>query len=192
MDKPPAPPTISRTRLMVRIGLFAALGICLMAAAYEFLYARAQCSGYLDQIEELDKKKNAFDEPTTDVDVQKLIGFAPQRENPDRTTLIERYVWTSVVPGRKHELWVLYLRGLDDRWLHMTHGMNSPPELKLDEEFLRKPPAADAAPPTLGPAPPQTRQRPESEGADGSRPSAPGSDTTAGPMPADAQPSPKP
>jgi hypothetical protein len=165
MKESPAPAaTMSRTRVMVRIGLFATLGMCLAAAAYEFLYARAQCAGFLTQIEDLDKKKNAFDEPTTDVDVQKLIGFPPLRENRDRDTLVERYVWTSVVPGRKHELWVLYLRGLDDRWLHMTHGMNSPPELILDEEFLRRPASNEAGPRTpLGPEPPQAKQDPASE-----------------------------
>ena len=129
--------------------LFALLAACLVAAAYEFGYARAQSFDAIVKIDDLDGKLLQLGQPTTDADIQKVIGFAPIREQPDRNTLVERYRWTSVVPFRTHELWVLYQQGIDGRWLHLTHGLNSPPEL-----------ISDALPPPESPPAATSQQNP--------------------------------
>jgi hypothetical protein len=145
-------------RIILRIALFAILGVLLCAFAYEYLVARAQSAGALAKIEELDKVMGDRSEPTTDTEIQKAIGFEPIREQRDRETVVERYRWMSAVPFRPpYELWVLYKQGIDGRWMHMSHGLNTSPELVLDQlppvRFEPPPPGQTA--PDSGALPPQ-------------------------------------
>lgn len=128
-------PQSGGARVVVRqLVLFAILGVCLAAAAYEFLYARAESAATYEKICEFGERKRDLDEPSTDADIHKLVDFPPVRVKPDQSTAIDYYRWSSVVPFRKpYEVWVLYKLGNDGRWMHFSQGLNTTPELISDE-----------------------------------------------------------
>lgn len=147
-------PKSNPAALIVRIVLFLILGVLLCGLAYEYLVPRSQAADAIGRLEQLDQENADRGHPTTDKDVQKLFGFKPQREQPDDATLIEHYVWASVVPFRKHDLWVVYQRNLKGEWTHLAHGLNKPPEYDASG-----PPEPEDNPDSdLGPEPDENRE----------------------------------
>jgi hypothetical protein len=136
--------------LIVRLILFAALALLVAAAGYEYLYARAQSEGALRKLEELDQRKTDLAEPLYDEEVQKLIGFEPEREKIDHLTVIDYYRWQSVIPNRQYYLWVLYRLTYDNRWQCDAYGANKEPELDKHSPIGSGGPSI--LPPPAGPA----------------------------------------
>lgn len=118
----------SASTLIVRIVLFLILAVLLGALGYEYAVPRRESAAAMERLDKLDGEKVGAGEFTTDEDVHKAIGFDPQRETPNKVTLFEHYAWMSVVPGRTHDLWVVYQKSPDGQWMLAERKLNEKPE----------------------------------------------------------------
>jgi len=97
----------------LRIILFVLLGLSLVGAAYDFLWARKQHRAAATRIDELLALKATGEtittiEPTTADQVHKAMMCQPVQTIEEDAYLEERYSWRSGLPWRTHDIHVIY------------------------------------------------------------------------------------
>lgn len=133
-------------RLLLRLALFGVLGLVLIAAGYDFLFARNQATEAFHQLERLDKQRSDLAVPLTDADVHELMKFEPEKSHPNHLTKVEYYRWSSVVPMRQYWVWVAYRMTVDDQWQVDSYGCGGEPRLApLEQPAVSGPQASPAA-----------------------------------------------
>jgi hypothetical protein len=130
-EKSVSAPRRSPVRLIVRIVLFALLGVALVALAYDQLLARPRNQQEYDKIQDLvdQKNLNPASKPITNKDVREAIGRGPSKVVEKDYYALEYYTWPRGLPTGSYYICVVY--SPKDKMLLHEVKMNEEPDPKF-------------------------------------------------------------
>ena len=135
-EKPiqPSAPTAegrSSVQRIVRIVLFAILGLALIALGYDMLLARPRNQEEFDKVQKLVdiKNTNPASKPITNKEVREAVGREPSRVEKNENYTLEFYSWPRGLPTKEYFICVVY--SPNDKMLLHEVRQNEIPEQNM-------------------------------------------------------------